>query len=309
MVMRKTMFLLLLLIPFCAQAQEPVELRVPKAEKKPFGKEEIISFADFLFREGDYERAATEYRRFCFLYPEENDVPYALFQAGVSLEKCGRYKTARKLFKQFYRKRGDKKASIASSYRIACTYIEEKYYPTAVKYLGNYENSWGKLPTQMRYLRGYAYLKMGSYSDAIEELSSLNVKGSSLSSATYFLISKAKQGAVLPRKSPVVSGLLSAVVPGAGRAYCDKWGDAIFSLLSVGIPAGIGYALMEKDRGFSNACFFLSVSFYLSDIYGSTVDAIKYNRDTERHFQESIDRDIPVAPTEIFSDYSSIENK
>lgn len=309
MVMRKTVFLILLLIPLCALAQEPVELQAPEVEKNPFGKEELISFADFLFQEKDYEKSATEYRRFCLLYPEESDVPYALFQAGLSLERCGKYKTARKLFKQFYRKKEGEKASIVSSYRIACTYIEENYYLTALKYLGNYENSWGKLPVQMSYLKGYAHLKMGSYSDAIEELSSLNVKGSSLSSATYFLLSKAKQGLVLPRKSPVVSGLLSTAVPGAGRAYCEKWGDAIFSFLCVGIPAGVGYALMEKDRGFSNACFFLSASFYLSDIYGSTVDAIKYNRDIRRHFQETIDRDIPVAPTAIFSDYSSIEGK
>lgn len=85
----------------------------------------------------------------------------------------------------------------------------------------------------------------------------------------------------LPHRSPVLAAFLSAVFPGAGRAYVGRWGDAAISLALVGVPAGFGaYEFTRSGVSSVGGWILASITglFYLGDVYGSALGAVLFNR-------------------------------
>ena len=84
----------------------------------------------------------------------------------------------------------------------------------------------------------------------------------------------------LDAKSPALAGLLSAVLPGAGKAYVGRWGDAVFSLLLVASPGAIS-AYRFYSTGPSSASAWVTggfaAVFYFANVYGSFTAARIYN--------------------------------
>ena len=81
------------------------------------------------------------------------------------------------------------------------------------------------------------------------------------------------------RKSPVVAGLLSAVIPGAGKIYAGRTGEGIASLLSVGTMAAVTAENWVKygPRNWKTILFgSLTGVFYIANIYGSCVSVSLY---------------------------------
>jgi hypothetical protein len=73
-------------------------------------------------------------------------------------------------------------------------------------------------------------------------------------------------------KSPLIAGLLSGIIPGAGKFYAGKKGDAISAFLST---AGLGLVTWENFRK-SGLNSFKTIAFgsvlavtYIANIYGS----------------------------------------
>ena len=87
-------------------------------------------------------------------------------------------------------------------------------------------------------------------------------------------------------KSPLLAGVLSAVLPGAGRLYTGNYGDAFSSLLLTGI---FGYLAYENfsDGYIRSGVIFSAITafFYGGNVYGSVVSAKIFNQ-TEREHRE-----------------------
>ena len=61
-----------------------------------------------------------------------------------------------------------------------------------------------------------------------------------------------RRGARLSTRSPFLAGTLSAFVPGAGRLYTGRLGDALASLFTVGLTGWQAYDGFRRD-GISSA--------------------------------------------------------
>ncbi|MBR4659808.1 MAG: hypothetical protein IKO77_00030 [Bacteroidales bacterium] len=82
-----------------------------------------------------------------------------------------------------------------------------------------------------------------------------------------------------PRKSPVVAGLMSAIIPGSGKIYAGYTGEGIASLLSVGTMAAVTAENWVKygPRNWKTILFgSLTGVFYIANIYGSCVSVSLY---------------------------------
>lgn len=82
-----------------------------------------------------------------------------------------------------------------------------------------------------------------------------------------------------PRKSPVVAGLLSAVIPGSGKIYAGRLGEGIASFLSVGTMAAVTAENWIKygPKNWKTILFgSLTGVFYIANIYGSYVSVSLY---------------------------------
>jgi len=92
------------------------------------------------------------------------------------------------------------------------------------------------------------------------------------------------------RKSPALAALMSAVIPGSGKVYSERWGDAVISLLFVGSNAWASYRAFNK-KGVKSVIGWifgtLAFSFYSSNIWGSAQAAKSYNSEVNQRYQRN----------------------
>ncbi len=81
------------------------------------------------------------------------------------------------------------------------------------------------------------------------------------------------------KKSPVVAGILSAILPGAGRVYAGRWFDGLMGFVMVYLTATSAVESLKRDN-MLNKVFSYSVAsiFYTGEIYGAYRSAKYYQR-------------------------------
>lgn len=82
-------------------------------------------------------------------------------------------------------------------------------------------------------------------------------------------------------KSPLLSGMMSAAIPGSGKIYAGNWEDGLLSLSIVGVSAWQAYRGFEKHGTKSIYGWIYSAisgAFYIGNIYGSVKETNKYNQ-------------------------------
>jgi TM2 domain-containing membrane protein YozV len=97
----------------------------------------------------------------------------------------------------------------------------------------------------------------------------------------------------LARKSPLLAGALSAVVPGLGRVYIGRWPDGLLSFLLVGTTGALAaQGFYDEGRGSVRGWILTGVAalLYAGNIYGSAVGAVVQRRDAEDALMQEVDR-------------------
>lgn len=88
-----------------------------------------------------------------------------------------------------------------------------------------------------------------------------------------------------PYRSSFTAGILSAIIPGAGKFYVDEIGDGIMALLTTGIFAFLSYDNFRANHDFRGWLFAgISSLFYAGNIYGSVAAAQIYNSRVDYEF-------------------------
>ena len=94
----------------------------------------------------------------------------------------------------------------------------------------------------------------------------------------------------IKRRSPVVAGLMSAVVPGAGKFYAGNKGQAMAAFITTAI-LGLSTAEIYYKQGYKNPNFYVFGSiftiFYVGNIWGSSL-SVKLAR--EHQYRELDDQ-------------------
>ncbi len=80
-------------------------------------------------------------------------------------------------------------------------------------------------------------------------------------------------------KSPVLAGLLSAFIPGAGRVYAGRWFDGLMGFFMVYLTATSAYESSKRENSLSKIfTYSLAGIFYTGEIYGAYRSAKYYQR-------------------------------
>ena len=92
-----------------------------------------------------------------------------------------------------------------------------------------------------------------------------------------------------PYKSEAFAGILSAIIPGAGKIYTKEYGDGITAFLLTGLFAYLAYTNFEHDHP-TRAWIFttLGAGFYAGNIYGSVASAQIFNAKVNFEFNEGV---------------------
>ena len=260
--MRK-IFLFVLLILSTAFSQEN------KSSDKLdlFSPPNIKKFADYLFCNGDYLRAAEEYKN----YLNANYSDTVEFKIGLAFSRMDKFEKAAGSF-----------AEIPAS---------SDLYPVArLEYLKAFFQTSGF--TKYRYLFSRLALNPGfKYLSEAKSLYNFSFffTAEALPDKNKFLdpYIKSDRDSVEkfydwrenpPYKSPISAAVLSAVIPGLGKFYTHQYSDGIFAFLATGVLGYLAYTNFNAHHLFRAWLFTgLTAGFYGGNIYGAAASAQLFN--------------------------------
>lgn len=237
-----------------------------------------LKFARFLRSSGQYGFSIEEYERLNYMKPGDSVASIEFIQTCRTAGQCEKLNS----FFTGYKKTNllNKKDEFATEYLRAslyCKTIPEDYFQVSSLF-GKEEKAFYELSSYW-VSRNYR----GATKYCIDNAGNLMHKSPDLYQLTIALNGEKK-------KSPALAGLMSAIVPGSGKAYSGRWGDALVSLLFVGTNAFISYRGFHKKgiKSF-NGWFFggVAFSFYSAGIWGSAKAAKNYNQLIKDNYQKN----------------------
>jgi tetratricopeptide (TPR) repeat protein len=260
-------------------------LGAQSARLEYFRPENIRRFADYLFHEEQYIRAAGEYQRFLFAtdsFPGNADSIF--FRIALCYRFSENYKYSINYFKK-----------ISNEYKHSLL-LEETYMGTGIclslidsfeesnKVLKSYFLSEPTVNTRAKQLMVLNHMQRKEWDKAREFLDNVDPEQNRM-------VILLERGENLPGKNRFVSGIFSAVIPGSGKCYCDRPMDGLHSFITTGIATWQAYEGFKADGINSVKGWLFGVLgglFYLGNIYGSVVAADIYNEEQEIMFKLSV---------------------
>ncbi|MFC1453028.1 hypothetical protein ACFLSJ_06740 [Verrucomicrobiota bacterium] len=107
------------------------------------------------------------------------------------------------------------------------------------------------------------------------------------------------QAARFPRRSPALAGGLSALIPGAGQAYCGRWKEAGAAFVVNGLLIGSAYESFDTERPILGSTIaFLAVGWYIGNVYNALNVAHKHNDEGRAHIVVAWLRDLDIQLSE-----------
>ncbi len=241
-----------------------------------------LKIADAFMEEGEYYRAVTEYKKFLILFPDSAKADYAAFEIGMAYFKGEEYGAAARSFLAVREKYPE------SGYAIPAGYLEG----SSQWKLKNYDRARAALETlaeqhpESEYApRSLVVICLAALDENKAEVSRQALKrfldryaghrGAENVSEALTLLDLYQQ---LPEKSPVLAGVMSAILPGSGYIYAEHYGDGITAFLINGLfIAGTVTAIHQENYAVAGIVGGVGVPFYLGNIYGSANAAKKWN--------------------------------
>lgn len=246
----------------------------------------ILSFANYLYDEGEYLSAANEYKRFEFLFRSDKD------SIKIRIADC--YLRARKydLAKDYLRLslQLNKTDSLNSlfTYLLGCSHFLSGEYDSCVALIEPYSKV--EIPLVLRnkllFLLTSSYIIRDNWESAKSIISSQNNLYPWKELEEYITV-----GSGLRNKSPLMAATLSTLVPGLGKIYVGKTVDGIFSFIAVAITGWQAYDGFNRNGTRSVKGWILgalSFTLYTGGIYGSAVAAEFQNREISNIFKNNV---------------------
>jgi tetratricopeptide (TPR) repeat protein len=247
---------------------------------------QIMAFADHLYERDDYHRAIGEYKRFIYLFPREPRVIQARFKIGISYGKSGHLDNAIDVFRGILADSPSPEISRSVEYEIGKCHFLGRDYLSSSKILMDLNSD------RSLALAGWALLKAGEYREASLSFGkACEAKPEGYLFALCANLSReSRDGESIPRKSAALAAALSVPLPGAGRAYCGRLGDGIFSFLVVAASYAGAYHYYDDDQYTMSASILaLGFLFHAGDVYGAYNSARIFNAVEEEAFLRSFE--------------------
>ncbi|RMF86756.1 MAG: outer membrane protein assembly factor BamD [Nitrospinota bacterium] len=251
----------------------------------------LLGFADSLLQEGEYFRAITEYKRFLFSYPSHPRALEARYKIGLAYFRGQEWEEAILRFREIVEAYPQEEIARDALFMIGEAYYRKGDYPSAIRVYqaitAHYPQT--ETATKARYRIGWSLLRLRQWEEAATQFAAIEEQSPYYPSAQT-LMQEAKKGETLPRKSPLLAGILSGLLPGAGQAYNGRYRDALVAFLLNGafILGGIE-AIRAGNEALAGAIFFFEGGWYSGNVYGAINAAHKFNRDVEERFLQGLE--------------------
>lgn len=266
-------FLTLLLLASraaCGAAQEDAGLQA-----------RIRVFADELLETGEYYRAATEYRRllsyFQFARSEREELRFRVAQCSF---RASRFDEAGRLLATLAADSESPELRDDCLLLLAACRMRLFDYAGSLEVAREAEEAAFSTPYRSRFahLAGLSLLHLDRPREAREAFASIPDKDP-LGPSSRRLEQTSRRAENLPHFRPLLTGLLSALVPGLGQMACGYFWDGLAALAVTGTSLAIGVAGHQRDdSSLAAAGFTLFGVWHAGNIYGGANAARRANR-------------------------------
>ena len=262
----------------------------PPARAQAETVDRMMAFADHLFAAGDYYRAITEYERVAFHHPDAPQALTARFQVAMCYYRGGKFSLAARHFGDLAGRSPDEAVAKKAALMVAESHYRDGDYRSAIAaldaFLGRYPA--GPETDAAVILLGRCHLREGNWERAAKIFESVPTESASAGMAAGLAVG-ARNYPALPRKSPALAGVLSALVPGAGQLYVNRPTDAAVAFL---LNAAFVWAAVESfDRGNDVAGGILvafEAGWYSGNIVNAVGGAHQYNRRARQEYLDGL---------------------
>jgi len=237
-----------------------------------------LKFARYLKATRQYPFASEEFERLNFLWPNDSSITLELVQTYRLNSQCDKLDVSfETLQKNIFEYNSLSSAKEYLKFVLSCKSESKKFFEISSLLQPN---------ERCFYELGYFWVNQ-KYDSAFDYCQknedALKANNKDLFQLTYnFEYEK--------YKSPALALIMSAVVPGSGKAYSKRFGDAFVSFLFVSTNAFASYRAFNK-RGIKsvNGWIFggLAFSFYTANLWGSEKAAKRYNSDLRKKYQNN----------------------
>ncbi len=270
-------------LPVAAQVVEREAFERPSVPACGDGEEHsIYPFAVYLFEQEHWEQAVTEFQRFRFFCPDDPRVPGAMLSIGNCYERLEQFSEAIAAYRELADAFPETPEGREAGVGIGETYYRAGKYEEARIALQAFLNRHPPVPwaERARYRMAWASLHLHAFAVAEEEFSGLAVQGGPYRQAAEEIAGAVDRIRELPYRSPVLAGVLSGVLPGAGQLYAGETKDALLSFLVNGALIFATYESFNHELyGLGGVVSVVTLSFYAGNIYGAVNSAHHANRD------------------------------
>ncbi len=235
-------------------------------------------FADSLFREEDYYRAITEYKKFLFLHPKHSKSDETRFLIGFSYLKGEKWDAAIRYFEEL----SSKKASAfleESDFLIGQAHFLANRHPIAraqwQEFLEKYPKN--QFADAAHYQRGWSFF----LEEELERSKEAFKKVTAVASKEHAgkMIAEIDRWGDHPSRSPLLAGVMSAILPGSGQWYTGRFWDGLSALVINGIFIYGIYASFDAELYAAGGILaFFGTGFYGGNIFSAVSGAYKFNR-------------------------------
>ena len=230
-------------------------LSIFSVQGKDFAVNEVDAkrFADFLYRNGEYYRAISEYKRLIYFFPESLYREEAIFQIGRSYMAGGDLESAILYWNQILQEPTLKDVNLSGVHLLlSISYLDKDRLK----------------PFQLR---------VDNINKALYHLDQIDSQFSDAEQGHSFA-SDWRSRSRPDYKSPLLAGGLSTMVPGAGSFYAERYREGLYTFLITAffyVAALEAFHKEEKELAFVFGSF--AVAFYGGGIYTAVNSVYKLN--------------------------------
>jgi tetratricopeptide (TPR) repeat protein len=254
---------------------------IPMSAIDYYSTESIVMFADWLFDQGDWERAAGEYLKASILLQGKAGREDVAFKLGRSYLKAGDFAHAESSLSAFISDYPLSKNASSAAFDLAFVFFKEQKYDESIRTLSTFKPANDEVFLRSKLLEATERCLLDDWESArkiIEE--PLEPDSSKLQETKSELGKLSIAARSKNEKSPVAAGIL-ALIPGLGKLYAGRGEDALFSFITIGTFAGLSAWSFYKDGLPSpGGWIYASIGtiFYAGSIYGSIEAALQFNQ-------------------------------
>ncbi len=267
-------------------------LAAPEAGGRYIDEALQLELADQFLNDADYYGAIREYKRFLFFFHRSARAEEALLKIARSYFKTKKWDETIAACDDLVKKLPASSLKAEAHLLKGDALAEKKEYSQArVSFREAQELSPGSLVADQAQLQiARTYLKEEKWKEAANEFRKVD-KNSKLYPKGESFAQGLDRIQEVPQKSPVAAGIMSAILPGAGQVYSERYGEgAISFLLNGAFIAGMIVSFANQEYVVGGILTVFELAWYSANIVNAVAGAHKYNRQKRMEYLDDLER-------------------